>query len=214
MNINELGKLLVSCNLNCEGANNNPRRGVIPRCLILERRQGKKKCIVVGLNPGKCKRGEKEYYLKYSQTYDSVKSYFFESNLKNLAYFKRIRDLISILRYKGDILWTDLAKCECFEKNGSLPIQTLRVCINRFLRKEVKLFKAPTIFALGNVAFNFCALSFPSHFIIGLAHPTGAYGNFIRLKKSITKNPKHYVKNLAHQKDRHGHYMAIHITKI
>lgn len=68
---------------------------------------------------------------------------FFESNLNNRSYFKRTRDLITLLGFDGNILWTDLAKCECLGKNGKLPIQTLRVCINRFLRKEVNFSSIP-----------------------------------------------------------------------
>lgn len=164
--LKKLGEELVNCNLNCESINNNPTLGIIPRCLIIENRHGKN-CIVVGLNPGKCKKKERDYYLNRGIKYESLSGYFLESNLKNRPYFKRTRDLITMLGFDGDILWTDLAKCECLGKNGKISIQTLRVCINRFLRKEIKYFKCSTIFALGNVAFDFCALSFPDHFIVG-----------------------------------------------
>ncbi len=70
--INELGKKLVKCDLNCEGVNNNPKLGIIPRCLIQENRSGKNSCIVVGLNPGKCKNKEKQYYLAKGIKFDSI----------------------------------------------------------------------------------------------------------------------------------------------
>jgi len=212
--INELGEKLVKCNLNCEGINNNPKLGIIPRCLIQENRDGKNSCIVVGLNPGKCKNKEREYYLSKGIKFDSLSGYFFESNLNNRPYFKRTRDLITLLGFDGDILWTDLAKCECLGKNGEIPIQTLRVCINRFLRKEVELFKCSTIFALGNVAFDFCALSFPNHFIVGLPHPSGSYGDFTKLKKRVLSNTKHFTDNISKTKDDNNNYRAVHLSKI
>lgn len=212
--LNELGEKLVKCNLNCEGINNNPKEGIIPRCLIPEKRSGTNTCIVVGLNPGKCKKKERDYYLAKGIKYESVVGYFFESNLSSRPYFKRTRDLITRLGFDGDILWTDLVKCESLGKNGKIPVQTLRVCINRFLRKEINLFKCSTIFALGNVAFDFCALSFPDHFIVGIPHPTGSHGNFGKLNKRITSNPKQFIEKISNKKDNHGSYRAIHLAKI
>jgi len=214
MNIDKLGEKLVYCNLNCQGINNNREKGIIPRCLVCEKRKGKNKSIVVGLNPGKCKSAERQYYLKHGPSYRSVKNYFAEEGLCNRAYFKKIRELISFLGCNGDILWTELVKCECFGKNGILPIQTSRVCINRFLRKELELFNAQIIFAIGNVAFDFCALSFPDHFVVGVPHPTGAYGTFTKIRKRILKNLPHYIKILSKQKDDHGNYIAIHLSQI
>ena len=212
--LNELGEKLVKCNLNCEGINNNPKEGIIPRCLILEKRNGTNKCIVVGLNPGKCKKRERDYYLSRGIKYKSIVSYFFESNLNKIAYFKRTRDLITKLGFDGDILWTDLVKCERSDKNGKIPVQTLRVCINRFLREEINLFKCSTIFALGNDVFYFCALSFPNHFIVGIPHPTGSRGHFLKLNKRITLNPNYFIDKISDRKDNNGNYRAIHLAKI
>lgn len=212
--INELEKKLIKCNLNCEGVNNNPKKGIIPRCLVQENRKGKNNCIVVGLNPGKSKSKERQYYLADGIKFDSFPKYFFESNIYNRPYFKRARDLITQLGFDGNILWTDLAKCECSGKNGRVPIQTLRVCINRFLRKEIGVFKCSTVFALGNVAFDFCALSFPNHFIVGLPHPSGSFGNFSKLKKRVTSNPRRFAKNISEIKDKSGNYRAVHLSKV
>ncbi len=212
--LNKLGNKLVKCDLNCEGINNKPKLGIIPRCLIQEKRNGKNSCIVVGLNPGKCKSKERQYYLAEGIKYDSLLKYFIKSNLKNRPYFKRTRDIITLLGFDGNILWTDLAKCECLGKNGSVPIQTLRVCINRYLRKEIELFKSPTIFALGNIAFNFCALSFPNHFVVGLPHPSGTYGDFNKLKKKIVSREKYFTNHISKIKDSNGNNRAIHLSKI
>lgn len=209
--IDKLGNKLVSCRLNCEGINNNAKKGIIPRCLIVEERIGKKNCIVVGLNPGKCKKGERQYYIDHGFSYQSIKDYFEDSGLKGRAYFRRTRDIILELGYDGNILWTDLVKCECLKGIAEPPVHTLRVCINKFLRHEVKLFKSLTIFALGKVAFNFCALSFPEYFIVGLPHPTGPYSNkaFNDLQKRIVKSRRVFIKELSKQVDGHGHYRAL-----
>jgi len=212
--LNELGEKLVKCNLNCEGINNNPKEGIIPRGLILEKRNGTNKCIVVGLNPGKCEEKEREYYLTKGIKYESIIGYFFENYLNKRAYFIRTRDLITRLGFDGDILWTDLVKCECLGKNGKIPVQTLRVCINRFLRKEINLFNCSTIFALGNVAFDFCALSFPNHFIVGIPHPTGSYGHFRKLNERISSNLDYFIDKISDRKDNNGNYRAIHLAKI
>jgi len=213
MEIEDLRKELVLCNNNCEGIKKNLKEGIIPRCMNLEKRNGKNNSIVVGHNPGKCKKEEKEYYLKNNLSPDSVQTFFEESELKQKPYFKRTRDLITKLGFEGDILWTDLAKCECSGKNGILPIQTLRVCINKFLRKEINIFKSQVIFALGNKAFNFCALSFPDHFIVGLYHPSGSYGDFHRLKNDVFNNTRKYVDLLSKRKDTKENIIAIHLSK-
>ncbi|MDD5438215.1 MAG: uracil-DNA glycosylase family protein [Patescibacteria group bacterium] len=205
---------LIKCNLNCEGIKNDPKKGVIPRCLVLEEREGKNNCIVVGLNPGKCNKQERRYLLKNGIKFNTFSRYFFESGLKDRPYFKRTRDLITLLGFRGDILWTDLAKCECLGKNGKLPVQTLRVCIDRYLRKEVEMFECSTIFALGNVAFDFCALSFPDHFVVGLPHPSGSYGDFYKLKKRVKRYTKYYLKNISKTKDSNHNYQAIQLSKI
>ena len=107
-----------------------------------------------------------------------------------------------------------MVKCESSGKNGKIPVQTLRVCIKRFLREEIKSFKCSTIFALGNVAFDFCALSFPNHFIVGIPHPTGSYGDFTKLRKRITVNPNYFIDKISYRKDNNGNYRAIHLAKI
>ena len=213
--LNDLGEILVKCNLRCEGINNKPKSGIIPRGLILEPREGTKSCVIVGLNPFEGKKDERNYYLEKGITYASIRGYFHDSNLKNKSYYKKTREMISLLGFDGDILWTDLVKCELVSKKGKLPVSTFRVCINRFLRKEIELFKNSTIIALGNDSFKFCALSFPNHFIIGLPHPN-ARGDFYDLKRKIDKNNRHFTHEISDIKDNNGNYKAIilkHIAK-
>ncbi|HUV80706.1 MAG TPA: hypothetical protein VMW40_07815 [Candidatus Bathyarchaeia archaeon] len=79
MNLEKLGNDLVKCSLNCEGITNDPTRGIIPRSLIKQERNGKNAVIVVGLNPGKCNKQEQDYYLKNGFSYKSLQNYFFET---------------------------------------------------------------------------------------------------------------------------------------
>ena len=70
-----------------------------------------------------------------------------------------------------------------------------------------------TIFALGKVAFNYCALSFPTHFVVGIPHPTGSF-SFHKLKKYIMANKNEVTKEIENKKDSDGNYRAIHLSKM
>ena len=212
--LKELGEKLVKCNMHCEGVKNEPQKGIIPRCLILEPRKGEGTSIMVGLNPGKCDEEERNYYLDNGIKFASIADYFFKSHLHERPYFSRMRQLVTTLGFKGDILWTNLAKCECSGKNGDVPMQTLRVCINRFLRKEIDVFQSSTMFALGNKAFEFCALSFPEHFIVGIPHPTGSHGDFVHLHEKITVSSAPYLVAIAERKDTNSNYRAIRLVNV
>jgi hypothetical protein len=68
MSIDGIGIKLVNCKLKCEGIRNEPEKGVLPRCLILEK-NGRPandlavpECIVVGINPGTSRGRERGYY--------------------------------------------------------------------------------------------------------------------------------------------------------
>lgn len=211
--IDNIGKKLVSCKYHCEGVTNKPRKGIPPRCLIFEYRAGKKGSIVVGLNPGKAKKREQEFYLNNNNTYPSVKKYW-NDKVKHFKYYSKLRELISTLGFDGPILWTDLAKCQSSHKNGVVPIQTMRICIDTYLRKEIELFSPYTIFGVGNTAFEFCALSFPKHFVVGIPHPTGSYGNiYSELLKNIDKNKQEYIDKIANKKNIDRKYYAVKIFR-
>ena len=210
MNIDIIGKKLVNCEYHCAGVTNNPAEGILPRCLIFEDRPGVKGSIVVGLNPGKAKKPEKKFYLKNKNTYNAVKKYW-DVKVKHIKYYSQLREILSTLGFNGPILWTDLAKCQCSDEYRYVPIQSMRICINKYLRKEIGLFPKYTIFGVGNTSFEFCALSFPKHFVIGIPHPTGSYGNFSRLMKNINENKQKYIERIENRKDRNGKYMALKI---
>ena len=222
--IEKIGEKLVSCRLRCPGIQIKRSKGIIPRGLILERKPGKNSCIVVGLNPGKCGKREREHLKLGKFTYQSFRAYFDADEplgsqkrmLRNVPYFKKARNFITDeLKFDGDILWTNLAKCECEGRNGVVPVQTLRVCINRFLRSEIEAFECDNIVALGNEAFDFCALSFPERFVIGVVHPA-SYGPFHKMVQQMKNDKfKKYVLNLIweNRKDKNGHLRAIKISE-
>jgi len=210
MNITDLGEKLVNCDFTCEGIVNNPSEGIPPRCLIFEERPGKKGAIIVGLNPGKAKIKEKNYYIDKGASYQIIVDYW-DVKISNLKYYSNLRALLNKFEIDGPILWSDLVKCQCSKKNGVIPIQTMRNCINKFLRKEIELFPDYTIVGVGNNAFEFCALSFPEHFVIGVPHPTGSYGNFSRLMKNIDKDRDKYLDILSNKFDKNEILNAIKI---
>lgn len=200
---------LIGCKMKCGGVVNSPTMGIIPRCLVLERRGAGKGAIVVGLNPGKCGSEGRKYFIEHKNDFKAFKKYFF-LKLRNVSYFKRARNILSLLGFRGDILWTNLVKCQCIGKNGIIPVQTMRVCISKFFKKEIEsVFPKYTIFALGNRSFEFCSLSFPSHLVIGLPHTSGSFGTFVYLYKKVEKNPEKFKKIISVKKDKNGYYQAI-----
>ena len=206
MDIDLLGKKLVLCEEHCEGICNNCKKGIPPRCLFLEKREDDGGSIVVGLNPGSADEKEKEFYREYigDNLYDAVKKYSLDA-IKNQLYYRRIREILGLLGFNGDIIWTELVKCESLldndKKKIKIPMQTFRVCINKHLKQEIKEFPKYTIFAVGGRAFEYCSLSFPDHFIVGIPHPRGAYGNPIgKLAKIIETDPDKYKKRVEREK--------------
>ena len=109
--LNIIGNEIVNCRLCCPRVLNEPDKGIIPRGMILEKlekRDGLPLYVVVGINPGKCKENEQEFYLDNGITYSSIKKYFEE--IKDTGHFKKTKETLSLLGYKGEILWTDLVK--------------------------------------------------------------------------------------------------------
>ncbi|MFH1824228.1 MAG: uracil-DNA glycosylase family protein [Candidatus Firestonebacteria bacterium] len=211
--IEKMGSELVKCDLNCEGVISDPRMGILPRCLFFEDNKGKNGVIVVGLNPGHSDtdKEQRKYYIKNKCSYESTVKYWEE---KNWGYFKKIREFIEIMNFNGPIIWTELVKCECLEKETfeKIPLQTIRTCIDKFLRKEIK--KCPDnyiIIAVGKEAFKFCSLSFPKKFVIGVPHSSGSYSSrlFTELLEDVKNNKNKYKKMISRKKDINGYVMAL-----
>ncbi len=79
--IHSIAKEMVDCMQHCEGITNDPEKGILPRCLILEdTNTGGAGAAVVGINPGKAKKGEREFYVREGRSYAQVLAYW-QSNL-------------------------------------------------------------------------------------------------------------------------------------
>lgn len=179
--IDQLGAELVNCADGCVGIWQEQTAGVLPRCLILERADAQGTgCLAVGLNPGTSKQAERAFYVERGITYDSLKVYW-QSAIAQIPYYSKARRVIDELGLHGPILWSDLAKCENTEgvKKQTPPLNTLRHCARRFLRRELEL--APPdwpILGIGWEAYRTLAYLVPERAVIGIPHPTGAYGPF------------------------------------
>jgi len=73
------------------------RKGILPRCLILETkdREDGKGSVVVGINPGRSKPDEQEFYRANGQTYGQVIAYWQEHIGYHHRYYARLRMLVS-----------------------------------------------------------------------------------------------------------------------
>lgn len=190
--IYRIGRKLVKCTNGCEDVNCNPSEGVLPRCLILESASGQCQnmggnndpgCAIVGLNPGNSNGHlglhERNFYMKNGCSYRSVADWF---NLHGAAnrYNYRMRELVRGVSIKGQILWSELAKCENSPShNGALSEQTYRICAGAYLTKEIGLLPADwPLFGVGRESYKALAYLFPSRAVIGVPHPTGSRGHF------------------------------------
>jgi hypothetical protein len=211
MSIDEIGRRLVHCKLDCEGIRNEPKAGVLPRCLILEKDEEpasasvEPDCIVVGINPGISGKREREFYRHNDVSYAILKRYFFDGTrpLYKRRYFKKLRDFAREVGLGKSILWTDLCKCESKKKGKLPPLQTFRTCVRSFLKCEIELFPDAPIIAVGNQAYHAFCYMFPERFIMGIPHPTGSYGNFSRLFENGKLMAK-YRRRVRRIKDKHG----------
>jgi hypothetical protein len=165
---------------------NEPEQGIVPRGLIFENRNGAGHgLIVVGLNPGIAKPEENLYRLEHGNSFQTVKQCWDELGIKDLPYFTKPRHLISELGSVGDILWTNIAKCECLSRDDRISFssepQTFRFCSTLYLRRELELFPDWPLFACGKDAFTALSYICPTRRIVGFPHPTGAGIEFNRL---------------------------------
>lgn len=90
--INQIGRDLVRCNTHCRGIALKHSEGILPRCLILEaegRAEGKGS-VIVGINPGRTKLHEREYYRLHGQTYEQEISYW-QKYIAQQPYYRRLR---------------------------------------------------------------------------------------------------------------------------
>lgn len=184
--INKIGRDMVACEYRCPNIALDLRRGILPRCLILEtkdREQGKG-CVIAGINPGRSRRKEREFYRSNGSTYEQVVAYWQEYVGYSHKYYKQLRILMTKLGFEGPILWTELAKCENAFTDVSIQdlLPTFRTCTQTYLQKELQ--SVPDdwpLIAVGTESYKALAYIFPSRSVIGVPHPTGSYGHFANL---------------------------------
>jgi hypothetical protein len=74
-----------------------------------------------------------------------------------------------------------------------------------------------TIIANGKESFEFCSLSFPNNFIIGIPHSSGSrdkHGNvFERMLKNIRDNKEKYLQTISQRKDTNGYFKAVYLKQ-
>lgn len=182
--IEEIGRKLVGCNIDCRGIALNHAEGILPRCLILEsegRAEGRGS-VIVGINPGRSKPHERDFYRRNGQTYEQEVRYW-QQYIARHPYYRRLRHFADELGFKGAILWTELVKCENESAESGLPpLQTFRTCTETYLRKELEAVPDDwALIAVGAEPYKALAYLFPSRTVIGVPHPTGSRGQFAGL---------------------------------
>lgn len=175
-----IGAELVACNRRCEGVVADLAKGVVPRGLVLESRtEACPGAIFVGMNPGQGDNAERTA-MRADASYQSTVDFLRRRRLTAHQYYLRLRALADASGFRGHLLWTELAKCQSApDFRGSLPLETSRTCAATFLRREVEA-TPPSwpVFAIGRDAYGAAALLFSDRAVLGVAHPTGSWGNW------------------------------------
>lgn len=171
---------MVQCTQACEGIVCDRFTGQIPRCMVFQfkdRDISARGVAVVGLNPGKSREAEQSHYLRSDCSYESVVSWIIENGLQR-RFYSRLSDLVTAMGLRGPILWTELAKCECASGVVEPPLQTFRMCVGKYLFRELQVIPSDwPLIGVGKEAFRALAYLFSDRTVIGIPHPTGSYGN-------------------------------------
>lgn len=172
--IQRIGNCMVACTENCSGINCSRAKGILPRCLYLEddaHNSTEAATVIIGINPGKSNPAEQSVY-KRSPEYKSVAKYWKE-NIKNThLYYTRLRNFANELSCQSAFLWTELVKCEKKE-NFKIPLQTYRICTNKYLRKELECVPQKSLLlAAGKETYRAASLLFPNRIVLGIPHPS------------------------------------------
>jgi hypothetical protein len=186
LKIDAVGKAMVACDASCSGVANRPEEGILPRCLIVERGSAQGRgALVSGINPARSKEQERAFYRRSGPSYEAVVEHWHEK-ISPIAYYERLRAFLRDVGVSGPIVWTDLAKCEnAPDQEGLLPLQTLRTCTGRHLTKELAaLPEGWPLVAVGTEAYKALAYLEPGRTVLGIPHPTGSHGHFLRMFES------------------------------
>ncbi len=189
--IYEIGQRLVMCKQNCPGIAVDQRNGILPRCLILqsEGRDRGQGSIIVGINPGPSNEIEQKYYRK-EPSYSQVITYWKDRNLSKdrrpHKYYSGLTRLVDSLGFTGQILWTELVKCENESRETRLSFRnypkTFRICTSLYLQKEIEVTPPDwPVIAVGGDAYSALSFLYTDRMVIGVPHPTGSHGHFGKL---------------------------------
>ncbi|MCL5775112.1 MAG: hypothetical protein M1333_02775 [Patescibacteria group bacterium] len=157
----------------------NPEKGIIARCLYYEENGRKgKSVIIVGMNPGRAKPEETNYFKnKENRNYPAGVRYWEQNRKDYINFYGPLRDLADKADLTGPILWTELVKCQSRKNAKALSLNTIRYSISNYLCKEIAAMPDNTpLIAVGNHAFELLAYVYPNRKIIGIPHPSK--GNF------------------------------------
>jgi hypothetical protein len=195
--IDQIGRQMVACDHRCGGVSCDQLEGILPRCLILEiaGRSDGCGCAVVGINPGHARAAEIAYYKRKGTKYEVVVQYWRET-IASFQYYVRLRKLMNAFGLNGPILWTELAKCENAPGTKFPPLKTLRDCTGRFLTQELEVIPLEwPLIGVGKEAYQSLAYRYPTKTVIGIPHPTGAYGD--RFSRHLPEGRLHSESNAA-----------------
>jgi len=160
----------------------DPQKGIVPRALFLERRNSAGKgCILVGLNPGKAQRKEREAYVQNKKN----TTVFYDPQWYDRRYHRDLRDFINKLGFNGDILWTELVKCQS-KDSGVVSLQAIRQDSARHLQEELRAVPSSWLLVgVGKKAYEHLCTLFPYRTVLGIPHVSGSYV-FEKLRKNIS----------------------------
>ncbi|MBI4301119.1 MAG: hypothetical protein HY664_00750 [Chloroflexi bacterium] len=181
--IYKIGCQLVDCDEECSGVQKDKGEGILPRCLVFEtdNRTDGRGSVIVGINPGRSRPVERQFYIKNGPNYEQVLA-FWNKKIWNDPYYDRLRKLVHELGFGGPILWTELVKCENGERVEQLPLQTFRTCTRAHLTQELELIPQDwPLIAVGREAYKALAYLYPSRVVIGIPHAKGSHGQFSKL---------------------------------
>ena len=180
-----IGNRLVACRLKCPGINLDPAKGIPPRCLYYEtdNRSNELGVAIVGINPGIAKKHEMQYFLQNGTSYKQITKYWHNNLKERSKYYNELRNLVNQLGFAGNILWTELVKCQKIHNGRRFTIrnypETFRACTKQYLQNEIKFIpKSWPLIAVGGETYRALAYLFIDRPIIGVPHPTGSYGHY------------------------------------
>jgi hypothetical protein len=171
------------CTRGCPGIVCRPADGMRPRGPLIQLRTSLSgvPTLIVGLNPGRPAEAERTE-LRTAASHEDWRVWCAENLFEKNDYTKRLTALAADIGAEGDLVWTNVAKCETPEGRRGVPFETQRQCASNFLVRELAATpKESLVIAAGKdafVALNYLALE---RIVVGVPHPTGASPQYHRL---------------------------------